>query len=99
MTFITAPQPRLGMFSPQRSGRVMFQHACEALGHAPWCALDWQLPQAPPPALEHGPQALPQQNQLVSPAHRLVDPQAIVLPLPGNVTCMTSSRPAVDKHI
>ncbi|MER6088576.1 hypothetical protein [Streptomyces bluensis] len=78
LTFITAPQPRLGMFSPHRSGRVMSQHACDALGQAPWLALDRQLPQAPPPALPHGPHAEPQQNQLVSPAHRLFDPQAIV---------------------
>ncbi|GHF00049.1 hypothetical protein GCM10017776_16310 [Streptomyces griseoluteus] len=77
-TFITEPQPRRGMFSPQRSGRVMLKHAAEALGQAPWCALDWQLPQAPPPALPQGPHELPQQNQLVSPAQRLVDPQAIV---------------------
>ncbi|GED86711.1 hypothetical protein TNCT6_37960 [Streptomyces sp. 6-11-2] len=35
LMFITAPQPRLGMLSPHRSGRVMSQHACDALGQAP----------------------------------------------------------------
>ncbi|MGW1028437.1 hypothetical protein ACWD4J_32920 [Streptomyces sp. NPDC002577] len=79
---MTEPQPRRGMFSPHRSGRVMSQHACEALGHAPWYEADLQVPQAPPPALLHGPQAFPQQNQLVSPAHRLVVPQAMVRSLP-----------------
>jgi hypothetical protein len=39
--------------------------------------LDWQVPQAPVPALPQGPQELPQQNQVLSPAQRLVDPQAM----------------------
>jgi hypothetical protein len=34
-TFITEPQPRRGMFSPHRSGRVMLQHAEDAFGQAP----------------------------------------------------------------
>jgi hypothetical protein len=40
-------------------------------------ALDWQVPQAPVPALPQGPQDPPQQNQVVSPAHRAVVPQAM----------------------
>jgi hypothetical protein len=82
-TFITEPQPRRWMVSPHRSGRVMSKHAWEVLGHAAWCALDWQVPHAPVPALPQGPQALPQQNQVVSPAQRLVDPQAMSIPFAG----------------
>ena len=69
-TFITEPQPRRGMFSPQRSGRVMSQQACEAFGQAPFNWLDWQVPQAPVPVLPHGPQPPPQQNQVHFPRHR-----------------------------
>jgi hypothetical protein len=35
------------------------------------------------PALPQGPQELPQQNQVVSPAQRLVDPQAMSSPFTG----------------
>jgi hypothetical protein len=45
--------------------------------------LDWQVPQAPVPALPQGPQELPQQNHEDSPAQKLVDPQAIVHPFVG----------------
>ncbi|GHJ40730.1 hypothetical protein Sm713_63390 [Streptomyces sp. TS71-3] len=89
LTFITEPQPRLGMLSPHRSGRVMSKHDCEALGQAACALLDWQVPQAPVPALPQGPQALPQQNQVLSPAQRLVDPQAMSLPF-------TVERSALD---
>ncbi len=89
LTFITEPQARRGMFSPHRSGRVMSKHAWEVLGQAAWWALDWQVPQAPVPALPQGPQELPQQNQVVSPAQRLVDPQAMSRSLRSRrvVTC------------
>lgn len=83
LTFITEPQPRLGMFSPQAPGLVTLKQAAEALGHAAMFLLDWQVPQAPVPALPQGPQELPQQNQEPSPAHRLVDPQAIAFPFVG----------------
>ena len=81
-TFITAPQPRRGMFSPHRSGRVMSQQADEAFGQAPLRWLEWQVPQAPVPVLPHGPQPPPQQNQVHLPRHRYVDPQA-TMPLPS----------------
>lgn len=80
LTFTTEPQPRLGMFSPQAAGSVTLQQAEERLGQAAMFLPDWQVPQAPVPVLPQGPQELPQQNQEVSPAHRLVDPQAIAVP-------------------
>jgi hypothetical protein len=55
----------------------MSKHAWEVLGQAAMWALDWQVPQAPVPALPQGPQDPPQQNQVVSPAHRAVVPQAM----------------------
>jgi hypothetical protein len=74
---MTEPQPRRTMpVSPHRSGRVMSQHACEALGQAAWFAAELQLPQAPPPAEPQGPQAAPQQNHVVSPAQSGVVEQA-----------------------
>ena len=63
----------------------MLKHADEVLGQAAWCWLDWQVPQAPVPALPHGPQELPQQNQVVSPAHRAVDPQAMSIPFAPHI--------------
>ena len=47
--------------------RVTWKHADEAYGQAHWWLPESQLPQAPPPAEPHGPQELPQQNQLISP--------------------------------
>jgi hypothetical protein len=85
LTFITEPQPRRGMFSPQVSGLVMSQQAADVFGQAAMFLLDWQVPQAPVPALPQDPQALPQQNQVASPAQRLVDPQAMSLPFTGAV--------------
>ena len=79
---ITEPQPRRGMFSPHRSGRVMSQQAWDAFGQAPLYWLDWQVPQAPVPVLPHGPQPPPQQNQVHFPRHRYVDAQA-TLTLPS----------------
>lgn len=69
-TLMTEPQPRLGMFSPHRSGRVMSQQAAEAFGQAPLYWLDWQVPQAPVPVLPQGPQPPPQQNQVHLPRQR-----------------------------
>ena len=71
------------MFSPQAAGLVTLQQAADRFGQAAMFLLDWQVPQAPVPALPQGPQELPQQNQDVSPAHRLVDPQAIAFPFVG----------------
>src|SRR5690348_4439755 len=45
----------------------MLKQAAEAFGHAHWCDPELQFPQAPPPALPQGPQALPQQNHDISP--------------------------------
>jgi hypothetical protein len=75
-TFMTEPHPRRGMYSPHRSGRVIFQQAWEAFGQAPLYWLDWQVPQAPVPVLPHGPHPPPQQNQVHFPRHRYVDPHA-----------------------
>jgi hypothetical protein len=45
----------------------MLKQASDALGHAHWWDPELQVPQAPLPALPHGPQELPQQNQDISP--------------------------------
>jgi hypothetical protein len=45
----------------------MLKQAAEVFGHAHWCEPELQFPQAPPPALPQGPQALPQQNHDISP--------------------------------
>jgi hypothetical protein len=75
-TFTTCPQPRRGRLSPHAPGLVTLKHAALRLGQAPMCLPDWQVPHAPVPADPQGPQALPQQNQLVSPRANHVDEHA-----------------------
>jgi hypothetical protein len=61
------PHPRLLMLRPQLPGRVMARHAADAFGQACWRDPELQVPQAPRPVVAQGPQAVPQQNQDISP--------------------------------
>jgi hypothetical protein len=61
------PQVRRIRVSPHRSGRVIAKQASEVFGQAQCRLPELQVPHAPWPAEPHGPQAVPQQNQEVSP--------------------------------